>query len=42
MPRNCSPARACSEVVTQLSKQDPSRLVLFDSAPLLLTTESPP
>jgi protein-tyrosine kinase len=28
------------EVVTQLSQQDPSRLVLFDSAPLLLTTES--
>jgi exopolysaccharide/PEP-CTERM locus tyrosine autokinase len=28
------------EVVSQLSRQDPSRLVLFDSAPLLLTTES--
>jgi protein-tyrosine kinase len=29
-----------SEVVAQLARQDPSRLVLFDSAPLLLTTES--
>src|SRR5579863_7117796 len=29
-----------SEVVSQLARQDPSRLVLFDSAPLLLTTES--
>ncbi|MBV9696493.1 MAG: protein tyrosine kinase [Gammaproteobacteria bacterium] len=29
-----------SEVVTQLAGHDPSRLVLFDSAPLLLTTES--
>ncbi len=28
------------EVVSQLAAQDPSRLVLFDSAPLLLTTES--
>ena len=28
------------EVVAQLATQDPSRLVLFDSAPLLLTTES--
>lgn len=28
------------EVVTQLAGHDPSRLVLFDSAPLLLTTES--
>ncbi|MBS0581186.1 MAG: hypothetical protein JSR36_18170 [Proteobacteria bacterium] len=28
------------DVVAQLSRQDPSRLVLFDSAPLLLTTES--
>lgn len=28
------------QVVTQLAAQDPSRLVLFDSAPLLLTTES--
>jgi protein-tyrosine kinase len=28
------------QVVTQLANQDPSRLVLFDSAPLLLTTES--
>jgi protein-tyrosine kinase len=28
------------EVVSQLSRQDPARLVLFDSAPLLLTTES--
>lgn len=28
------------EVISQLSQQDPSRLVLFDSAPLLLTTES--
>ena len=28
------------EVVSQLATQDPSRLVLFDSAPLLLTTES--
>lgn len=29
-----------SEVASQLASQDPSRLVLFDSAPLLLTTES--
>ena len=29
-----------SEVVAQLARQDPARLVLFDSAPLLLTTES--
>ena len=29
-----------SEVVSQLARQDASRLVLFDSAPLLLTTES--
>ncbi len=29
-----------SEVASQLARQDPSRLVLFDSAPLLLTTES--
>ena len=29
-----------SEVVAQLARQDPTRLVLFDSAPLLLTTES--
>jgi protein-tyrosine kinase len=29
-----------SEVVAQLARQDPSRVVLFDSAPLLLTTES--
>jgi receptor protein-tyrosine kinase len=28
------------QVVAQLAAQDPSRLVLFDSAPLLLTTES--
>lgn len=28
------------EVVSQLGNDDPSRLVLFDSAPLLLTTES--
>jgi protein-tyrosine kinase len=28
------------EVVSQLAAQDPSRLVLFDSAPLLLTAES--
>jgi protein-tyrosine kinase len=28
------------EVVSQLAAQDPSRLILFDSAPLLLTTES--
>jgi exopolysaccharide/PEP-CTERM locus tyrosine autokinase len=28
------------QVVTQLAAQDPARLVLFDSAPLLLTTES--
>jgi protein-tyrosine kinase len=28
------------QVVTQLAEHDPSRLVLFDSAPLLLTTES--
>ncbi len=28
------------DVISQLSQQDPSRLVLFDSAPLLLTTES--
>jgi exopolysaccharide/PEP-CTERM locus tyrosine autokinase len=28
------------EVVAQLAGQDPTRLVLFDSAPLLLTTES--
>jgi exopolysaccharide/PEP-CTERM locus tyrosine autokinase len=28
------------QVVTQLAAQDPTRLVLFDSAPLLLTTES--
>jgi protein-tyrosine kinase len=28
------------EVVTQLAGHDPSRMVLFDSAPLLLTTES--
>jgi exopolysaccharide/PEP-CTERM locus tyrosine autokinase len=28
------------DVVSQLAGQDPSRLVLFDSAPLLLTTES--
>lgn len=29
-----------SEVVAQLARQDPTRVVLFDSAPLLLTTES--
>ncbi len=29
-----------SEVVAQLARQDPSRIVIFDSAPLLLTTES--
>lgn len=29
-----------SEVASQLARQDRSRLVLFDSAPLLLTTES--
>ena len=29
-----------SEVVSQLASQDPLRLVLFDSAPLLLTTEA--
>ncbi len=29
-----------SEVASQLARQDPSRLVLFDSAPMLLTTES--
>jgi protein-tyrosine kinase len=29
-----------SEVASQLARQDPSRLVLIDSAPLLLTTES--
>jgi exopolysaccharide/PEP-CTERM locus tyrosine autokinase len=28
------------EVISQLASDDPSRLVLFDSAPLLLTTES--
>jgi protein-tyrosine kinase len=28
------------QVVTQLAAQDPARLLLFDSAPLLLTTES--
>jgi protein-tyrosine kinase len=28
------------QVVAQLASQDPARLVLFDSAPLLLTTES--
>jgi exopolysaccharide/PEP-CTERM locus tyrosine autokinase len=28
------------EVISQLGNDDPSRLVLFDSAPLLLTTES--
>jgi exopolysaccharide/PEP-CTERM locus tyrosine autokinase len=29
------------EVMSQLAQQDPARIVLFDSAPLLLTTESP-
>jgi protein-tyrosine kinase len=28
------------QLVAQLASQDPARLVLFDSAPLLLTTES--
>src|SRR5690606_17879987 len=29
------------QIVTRLGERDPSRIVLFDSAPLLLTTEAP-